>query len=161
MGSFFVNRDKDGKFVKCKARFVLKALQHEQKLDQQTDSPTSTRPGFRMTCQFAANKGWDLFHIDVKTAFLQGESYAVSRMWYASFHQERDTHLILEHVLSDLPTVSTMLPDDGGTGWIHHCAVMAWLQYELIDVVMLFILKLQLKVEGQLAHNFSLTFLSK
>ena len=32
-----------------------------------------------MTCQLAAKKNWDLFHIDLKTAFLQGESYDVSR----------------------------------------------------------------------------------
>ena len=63
-----VKRDRDGKFVKCKARWVLKGFQDKQKLDQQTDSPTSTRPGFRMTCQLAANKGWD-FPIDLKTAF--------------------------------------------------------------------------------------------
>ena len=55
-----VKGDKDGKFVKCKARWVLKCFQDKPKLDQQTDSPTSTRPGFRMTCQLAANKGWDL-----------------------------------------------------------------------------------------------------
>ena len=41
--------DKDGKFQKCKARWVLKGFQDKQKMDQQTDSPTSTRPGFRMT----------------------------------------------------------------------------------------------------------------
>ena len=64
-----VKRDKDDKFVKCKARWVLKGFQDKQKLDQQTDSPTSARPGFRMTCQLGANKGWDLFHIDLKTAF--------------------------------------------------------------------------------------------
>jgi hypothetical protein len=74
-----VKRDKDGKFVKCKARWVLKGFQDKQKLDQQTDSPTSTRPGFRTTCQLAANKGCDLFRIDLKTAYLQGESYDVSR----------------------------------------------------------------------------------
>ena len=51
-----VNRDKDGKFVKCKARWVLKCFQDKQKLDQQTDSPTSTIPGFRMTCLLVANK---------------------------------------------------------------------------------------------------------
>ena len=76
---FTAKRDKDGKFVKCKARWVLKGFRDKQKLDQQTDSPTSTRPGFRMTCQLAANKGWDLFHIDLKSAFVQGESYDVSR----------------------------------------------------------------------------------
>ena len=27
----------------------------------------------------AASKGWDPFHIDLKTAFLQGQSYDVNR----------------------------------------------------------------------------------
>ena len=27
----------------------------------------------------AASKSWDLFHIDLKTAFLQGQSYDVNR----------------------------------------------------------------------------------
>ena len=32
-----------------------------------------------MTRQLAANKGWDLFQIDLNTASWQGESYDVSR----------------------------------------------------------------------------------
>ena len=32
-----------------------------------------------MSCQMAASKSWDLFHIDLKTAFLQGQSYDVDR----------------------------------------------------------------------------------
>ena len=31
------------------------------------------------SCQMAASKSWDLFHIDLKTAFLQGQSYGVNR----------------------------------------------------------------------------------
>ena len=79
MGSYCKTRDKYGKLVKSKARWVLKGFQDKQKLYQQIDSPTFTSPGFRTTCQLAANKGCDLFHLDLKTAFLQGESYDVSR----------------------------------------------------------------------------------
>ena len=32
-----------------------------------------------MSCQMAASKSWDLFHIDLKTAFLQGQSCDVNR----------------------------------------------------------------------------------
>ena len=32
-----------------------------------------------MSCQIAASKSWDLFHIDIRTAFLQGQSYVVNR----------------------------------------------------------------------------------
>ena len=68
-------RDKDGKFLKCKARWVLRGFQDRQVWDLQTDSPTSTRPGFRLQCQAAANNNWDLTRIDLKTAFLQGDSF--------------------------------------------------------------------------------------
>ena len=47
----------------------------QAKDQQQTDSPTASRPGFRLACQFAANNKHDLYHIDLKTAFLQGEAY--------------------------------------------------------------------------------------
>ena len=74
-----VKRDRDGKFQKCKARWVLRGFQDRQKDAQQTDSPTSTRPGLRLLCQDAASNGWSIRHIDLKTAFLQGESYAPDR----------------------------------------------------------------------------------
>ena len=32
-----------------------------------------------MSCQMAANKGWDLFQLDIKTAFLWGQFYDVNR----------------------------------------------------------------------------------
>ena len=32
-----------------------------------------------MSCQVAASKSWDHFHTDLKTAFLQGQSYDVNR----------------------------------------------------------------------------------
>ena len=45
---------------------------------QQTDSPASTRPGFRMSCQMAASKSWDFFRTDFETYFLQKQSYHVT-----------------------------------------------------------------------------------
>ena len=74
-----IKRNNDGSFQKCKARWVLRGFQDRQKWDQQTDSPTATRPAFRLGCQKAANEGWDLLHIDLKTAFLQGEDYDAVR----------------------------------------------------------------------------------
>lgn len=72
-------RDKDGNFVKCKARWLLKGFQDKQKNDQQIDDPAASRSGFKCAVQLAANKGWNLFHMDLKTAFLQGESYDETR----------------------------------------------------------------------------------
>ena len=74
-----VKRDRDGKFQKCKARWVLRGFQDRQKDAQQTDSPTSTRPGLRLLCQNAASNSWSIRHIDLKIAFLQGQSYAPDR----------------------------------------------------------------------------------
>ena len=34
---------------------------------------------FRVACQHAASSFWDLLHIDLKTAFLQGELYDLER----------------------------------------------------------------------------------
>ena len=74
-----VKRNSDGSFAKAKARWVLRGFQDSQRLEQQTDSPTATRPGFRLACQLAANNHWQVGHLDLKTAFLQGEDYDRSR----------------------------------------------------------------------------------
>ena len=65
--------------ARAKARWVLRGFQDKQKDYLQTDSPASTRPGFRMSFQMAARRSWDLFHIVLKTAFLRGQSYDVNR----------------------------------------------------------------------------------
>ena len=57
----------------------MRGFQDQQHFDLQTDSPTSTRPGFRLQCQLTANNDWDLGHIDLKTAFLQGEAFDKTR----------------------------------------------------------------------------------
>ena len=61
-----LKRDKDGNFLKAKARWVLRGFQDKQKNDQQTDSPAASRSGFRLAIQAAANKGWNIFHMDLK-----------------------------------------------------------------------------------------------
>ena len=72
-----IKTDKQGNFLSSKARWVLRGFQDKQKDYLQTDSPASTRPGFRTSCQRAASKSWDLFHNYLKTAFLQKQSYDV------------------------------------------------------------------------------------
>ena len=74
-----IKRDRDGKFLKRKARWVLHGFQDRQKDAQQTDSPTSTRPGLRLLCQNAASNGLSIQHIYLKTAFLEGEPYTPDR----------------------------------------------------------------------------------
>ena len=47
--------------------------------EQQTDSPTASRPGFRLACQRGANYRLPFYQVDLKTAFLVGESYGNRR----------------------------------------------------------------------------------
>ena len=74
-----IKTDKDGQFKKFKARWVCRGFQDAQKWDLQTDSPTATRYGFRVASRHAASSYWDILHIDLKTAFLQGETYDLER----------------------------------------------------------------------------------
>ena len=76
---YTIKTDKQGNVFKVKARWVLRGFQDKQKDYLQTHTPASTRPGFRMSCQMAAKQGWNLFHLNLKTAFLQGQSYDVNR----------------------------------------------------------------------------------
>ena len=73
-----VKVDKNDYFSKFKGGWVCRGFQDKFAWDQQTDSPTATRYGFRLVAQCAANHYWDLFHLDLKTAFLQGEHYNLS-----------------------------------------------------------------------------------
>ena len=75
-----IKTGKQGNFLKAKARWVLRGFLDKLKEYQQTDSPASTRPGFRMSCQTTASTSRNIFHIDLKKrAFLQGQSYDVNR----------------------------------------------------------------------------------
>ena len=121
-----VKTDKDGQFLKCKVCWVLKGFlfQDKQELDQQTDSPTSTRPGFRMTRHLAGNQFLDLCHLNLNTDFFQGESYDVSRNVVCQLPPEAGYP---SHIGARLkrPTYGQMMrPDDGGIDWMQHCAIM-------------------------------------
>ena len=74
-----IKTDKQSNFFEAKARWVLGGFQDKQKENQQTDFLASTRPAFRMSCQMAASKSWNSFHIDLTTAFFQIQSYGVNR----------------------------------------------------------------------------------
>ena len=62
-----IKTDKQGNFLKARARWVLRGFQDKQKDYQQADSPPSTRPGIRMSCQMAASEGWHLFTLISKS----------------------------------------------------------------------------------------------
>lgn len=57
-----LKRDKDGSFLKRKARWVPRGFENKQKQQQQADLPAASRSGFRCVAQVAANRRWSLFH---------------------------------------------------------------------------------------------------
>ena len=65
-----LKRDKDGNFL-TKACWALRGFQDKQKDEQQTDSPAAFRSGFRIAIQAEANKDWNIFHMDLKTALIR------------------------------------------------------------------------------------------
>ena len=63
-----IKTDKQVNFLRAKARWELRGFQDKQKDYLQKDSPASTGPGFRMSCQMAASTSWDLLHVDHKNS---------------------------------------------------------------------------------------------
>ena len=57
--------------VKIKARLVIKGF--EEKIKEQSDSPTGSRETLHILLTAAASKGWEIKSGDVKNAYLQGE----------------------------------------------------------------------------------------
>ena len=132
-----VKVDKNGYFSKFKARWVCRGFQDKFAWDQQTDSPTATRYGFRLVAQCAANHFWDLFHLDLKTAFLQGEHYNLSsRMVVVQLPQDIGlptwmVGLCLRPVygLNDAPR-------RWWTVWTNSFDLLVWNRLELTDALM-------------------------
>lgn len=54
-----------------KARLVAKGFQEQVNPEESIDAPTATREGVRLVAFTAAQNGWRLGSIDIKTAFLQ------------------------------------------------------------------------------------------
>ena len=129
---FTIKTDNQGNnFLMAKARWVLRCFQDKRKEYQQTDSPASTRPGFRMSCQMAASKSWNIFHFDLETAFFQGQSYGVNRDVVCQKYQKQVILLILLQDRRNLLMAWMMPLDAGGTFLTSHCVAMAWFPHEL------------------------------
>ena len=83
----------------------VEAFRDAQKYDLQTDTPTATRYGFRVASQHAAPMYWDLLHLDLKTAFLQVETYNLDRR---VIHVQLPTDIGLPPYLAGLCTRSRL-----------------------------------------------------
>jgi Reverse transcriptase (RNA-dependent DNA polymerase) len=63
----------DGSVQKCKARLVANGYSQQPGIDyQETFAPVARHEIIRMLISLAAHKGWKMFQLDVKSAFLNG-----------------------------------------------------------------------------------------
>ena len=72
--------DKQGNFLKAKARWVLRSFQDKQGISTDRFSCFhKTWVSDELPNGMAASKNWNIFHIDLKTAFLQRQSDSMIR----------------------------------------------------------------------------------
>ena len=70
---FKVKRNADGSIIKYKARVDVKGYVQKQGIDfDEVFTPVARIETIRLIIALAASKGWEIHHIDVKTAFLHG-----------------------------------------------------------------------------------------
>ena len=71
---FKVKRNADGSVNKYKARLVAKGYVQKHGIDyDEVFAPVARVETIRLVIALAASKGWEIHHLDVKTAFLHGE----------------------------------------------------------------------------------------
>ena len=71
---FKLKKDSDGEIIKHKARLVAKGYVQRQGIDfDEVFAPVTRLDTVRVMLAVAANRGWQVHHLDVKSAFLNGE----------------------------------------------------------------------------------------
>lgn len=69
-----LKKDVDGKIIKHKARLVTKGYVQEQGVDyDEVYAPVTRLEIVRLLLALSAKKNWEVHHLDVKTAFLNGD----------------------------------------------------------------------------------------
>jgi len=71
---FKVKKDPDGNIIKHKARLVAKGYAQREGVDfEEVFAPVARIETVRLLIALAAQKGWQVHHMDVKSAFLNGD----------------------------------------------------------------------------------------
>ncbi|KAF0933840.1 hypothetical protein E2562_019294 [Oryza meyeriana var. granulata] len=79
---FKLKRDEQGAIVKHKARIVAKGYIQQQGIDyDEVFAPVAQMESVRMLLAVAAQRGWLVHHMDVKSAFLNGELKKEVYVW--------------------------------------------------------------------------------
>ena len=69
-------KDPEGKIVKHKARLVAKGYAQQQGVDfDEVFAPVAKIETLRLLLSLAAQGGWQVHHMDVKSAFLNGDLF--------------------------------------------------------------------------------------
>ena len=71
---FKLKKNSDSEVIQHKARLVAKGYVQRQGIDfEETFAPVARMDTIRVILALAANYGWKIYHLDVKSAFLNGE----------------------------------------------------------------------------------------
>lgn len=71
---FKVKKDSEGRIVKYKARLVARGFVQKQGIDfEEVFAPVARLDTIRLIIALAAQRNWEIHHLDVKSAFLNGE----------------------------------------------------------------------------------------
>ena len=71
---FKVKKDPDGNITKYKARFVAKGYAQREGVEfEEVFSPVARMETIRLLIALAAQRSWEIHHMDVKSAFLNGD----------------------------------------------------------------------------------------
>ena len=91
-----LKRDSNGNVIKHKARLVAKGYVQKQGIDfEEVFAPVTRLETVRLLLALAAKNGWEVHHLDVKSAFLNGE---IEEVVYVSqpegFVKENQGHMV-------------------------------------------------------------------
>lgn len=71
---FKLKKDNKGNIIKYKARLVVKGYAQKQGVDfDEVFAPVARLETVRLLLALAAHEGWEVHHMDVKSAFLNGD----------------------------------------------------------------------------------------
>ena len=68
------DQENDGKGVKLKSRLCMRGDLEENIDDIRADSPTVAKDSLKLALTLAANEGFEIFAVDIQSAFLQGKN---------------------------------------------------------------------------------------